>query len=71
MKVGDLVRENWGLKRVGLVISPIRRSTPRDNHSMRRFITRDVHYVMDVIVSGTGEKIVCDIDQLEVLNESR
>lgn len=70
MKVGDLVRENWGLERVGIVASKIRRSTPRDNHSMG-VMYGDLHYVMDVLVSGTGEKIVCDIDQLEVLNESR
>ena len=70
MKVGDLVRETWGLERVGVVLSPVRRSTPRDNRSMG-VMYGDLHCVMDVLVSGTGEKIVCDIDQLELVNESR
>lgn len=67
MKVGDLVRENWGLKRVGVVLSPIRRSTPRDNHELG-VMYGDVHPVVDVLISGTGEKAVCDIDQLEVIS---
>jgi hypothetical protein len=70
MKVGDLVRETWGLERVGVVLSPIRRSTPRDNHELG-VMYGDVHPVVDVLISGTGEKAVCDIDQLEVLSENR
>ena len=70
MKVGDLVRENWGLERVGVVVSKIRRSTPRDNHEMG-VMYGDVHPVVDVLISETGEKAVCDIDQLEVLSENR
>ena len=67
MKVGDLVRENWGLKRVGVVLSPIRRSTPRDNHVIG-VMYGDVHPVVDVLIAETGEKAVCDIDTLEVIN---
>ena len=70
MKVGDLVRENWGLERVGVVLSSIRRSTARDNWKMG-VMYGDVHPVVDVLVSGTGEKAVCDIDQLELISESR
>ena len=70
MKVGDLVKENWGLERVGVVLSSIRRSTPLDNHEMG-VMYGDVHPVVDVLVSGTGEKAVCDIDQLELINEAR
>lgn len=70
MKVGDLVKENWGLQRVGVVLSSIRCSTARDNWNMG-VMYGDVHPVVDVLISGTGEKAVCDIDQLELLNESR
>lgn len=70
MKVGDLVKENWGLERVGVVLSSIRCSTARDNWKMG-VMYGDVHPVVDVLISGTGEKAVCDIDQLELLNESR
>ena len=70
MKVGDLVKENWGLQRVGVVLSSIRCSTARDNWEMG-VMYGDVHPVVDVLISGTGEKAVCDIDQLELLNESR
>jgi len=70
MKVGDLVRENWGLERVGVVLSSIRRSTPLDNHEMG-VMYGDVHPVVDVLVSGTVEKAVCDIDQLELISEAR
>ena len=70
MKVGDLVKENWGLERVGVVLSSIRRSTARDNWEMG-VMYGDVHPVVDVLISGTGEKAVCDIDHLEVISESR
>jgi hypothetical protein len=70
MKVGDLVKENWGLERVGVVLSSIRRSTPLDNHEMG-VMYGDVHPVVDVLVSETGEKAVCDIDQLELISEAR
>ena len=70
MNVGDLVKENWGLERVGVVLSSIRCSTARDNWEMG-VMYGDVHPVVDVLISGTGEKAVCDIDQLELLNESR
>jgi hypothetical protein len=70
VKVGDLVKENWGLKRVGVVLSSIRCSTARDNWKMG-VMYGDVHPVVDVLISGTGEKAVCDIDQLELLSESR
>lgn len=70
MNVGDLVKENWGLERVGVVLSSIRCSTPLDNHEMG-VMYGDVHPVVDILVSGTGEKAVCDIDQLEVINEAR
>jgi len=70
VKVGDLVRENWGLERIGVVLSPIRRSTARDNWKMG-VAYGDVHPVVDVLISKTGEKEVCDIDQLEVISESR
>lgn len=70
MKVGDLVRENWGLERTAVVLSPIRRSTARDNWKMG-VMYGDVHPVVDVLILGTGEKEVCDIDQLEVINENR
>jgi len=30
-----------------------------------------VHPVVDVLLSGTGEKAVCDIDQLELISEAR
>jgi hypothetical protein len=55
MKVGDLVKENWGLERVGLVISPVRRSTPRDNYELG-VMYGDNHRVNDVIISGTGKR---------------
>ena len=70
MKVGDLVREDWAGGRLGVVVSKIRRSTPLDNHQLG-VMYGDVHPVVDVLISGTGEKAVCDIDQLELLNESR
>lgn len=70
MKIGDLVKENWGLERTAVVLSPIRRSTARDNWKMG-VMYGDVHPVVDVLISETGEKEVCDIDQLEVISESR
>ena len=70
MKVGDLVRENWGLERTAIVLSPIRRSTVRDNHAMGSMYD-DVHPVVDVFLLEAGVKVVRDIDGLEVLSENR
>lgn len=70
MKVGDLVRENWGLQRTAIVLSPVRRSTPRDNWEMGS-AHYDVHPVVDVFLLESGVKVVRDIDGLEVLNEGR
>ena len=70
MKVGDLVRENWGLERVGVVLSSIRRSTPLDNHEMG-VMYGDVHPVVDVLLTREAIKVVRDIDTLEVLSEAR
>jgi len=70
VNVGDLVKENWGLERVGVVLSSIRCSTPLDNHEMG-VMYGDVHPVVDVLISGTGKKAVCDIDQLELVSEAR
>jgi len=70
MKVGDLVRETWGLERVGIVASKIRRSTPRDNYELG-VMYGDNHRVIDVIVSDTGKKEVVDIEAVEVISESR
>ena len=70
MKVGDLVKENWGLERVGVVLSSIRRSTPLDNHEMG-VMYGDVHPVVDVLLAREAIKVVRDIDTLELLNESR
>ena len=70
MKVGDLVKENWGLKRVGVVLSSIRCSTARDNWKMG-VMYGDVHPVVDVLLAREAIKVVRDIDTLELLNESR
>ena len=70
MKVGDLVRENWGLERVGIVASKIRRSTPRDNHSIG-VMYGDNYRVVDVLLLEVGVKVVRDIDGLEVISEDR
>ena len=70
MKVGDLVKENWGLERVGVVLSSIRRSTPLDNHQLG-VMYGDVHPVVDVLLAREAIKVVRDIDTLELLNESR
>ena len=70
MKVGDLVRENWGLARTAIVLSPIRRSTASDNYSMGAMYG-DVHPVVDVFLLDAGEMVIRDIDGLEVISESR
>jgi hypothetical protein len=70
MKVGDLVKEQYGLERVGLVLSGIRRSTPQDNYQMG-VMYGDNHRVVDVFVFEAGAKAVCDIDGVEVISESR
>ena len=70
MKVGDLVRENWGLERTAVVLSPIRRSTARDNWKMGGMYG-DVHPVVDVFLLKAGVKAVRDIDGLEVISEDR
>ena len=53
MKVGDLVKEQCGLERVGLVLSGIRRSTPQDNYQMG-VMYGDNHRVVDVFVFEAG-----------------
>ena len=70
MKVGDLVREDWAGGRLGVVVSKIRRSTPRDNYKLG-VMYGDNHRVIDVIISGTGKKEVVDIEAVEVISESR
>ncbi len=70
MKVGDLVKENWGLERTAVVLSPVRRSTPSDNHFLG-VAYHDVHPVVDVLLFEAGVKVVRDIDGLEVISESR
>lgn len=70
MKVGDLVKENWGLERTAVVLSPVRRSSPRDNHEIG-VMYNDVHPVVDVLLLEAGVKVVRDIDGLEVISESR
>ena len=70
MKVGDLVQENWGLERTAVVLSPIRRSTPRDNHSIG-VMYGDNYRVVDVLLLEAGVKVVRDIDGLEVISEGR
>ena len=70
MKVGDLVRETWGLERVAVVLSPIRRSTPRDNYSIG-VMYGDNYRVVDILLLEAGVKVVRDIDTLEVLSENR
>ena len=70
MKVGDLVKENWGLERTAVVLSPIRRSTPKDNWSLG-VAYGDVHPVVDVFLFEASVKVVRDIDGLEVISESR
>ena len=70
MKVGDLVKESWGLERTAVVLSPIRRSTPRDNHTMG-LMYGDVSPVIDIFLLEAGVKVVRDIDGLEIINESR
>ena len=66
MKVGDLVKENWGMERMGVVLSSVRRSTPKDNHELGVFYG-DVHPVVDVLFGN--KKTVCDIDGLDVVKE--
>ena len=68
MKVGDLVKENWGIERAAIVLSPVRRSTPKDNHFLG-VMHHDVHPVVDVFLLDAGLKAVRDIDGLEVINE--
>ena len=70
MKVGDLVREDWAGGRLGVVVSKIRRSTPRDNHQLG-VMYGDVHPVVDVLLTREAIKVVRDVDTLELLNESR
>lgn len=70
MKVGDLVKENWGLERTAVVLSPVRRSTPRDNHSIGAMY-HDLYPVADVLLLEAGVKVVRDIDGLEVISEGR
>ena len=68
MKVGDLVKENWGLERTAIVLSSVRRSTSRDNHTIG-VMHDDVHPVVDVLLLGAGVKVVRDIDGLEVISD--
>ncbi|MBL97497.1 MAG: hypothetical protein CMF52_06730 [Legionellales bacterium] len=72
MKVGDLVREDWAGGRLGVVVSKIRKSTPRDNHKLG-VMYGDVHPVVDIVrQSERGAiKVVRDIETLELINESR
>ena len=53
-----------------MVVSKIRRSTPRDNYKVG-VMYGDNHRVIDVIISGTGKKEVVDIEAVEVISESR
>ena len=68
MKVGSLVRENWKGGRLGVVVSQVRRSTPRDNHQLGAMLG-DVNPVVDVLLVKNNIKVVRDIDTLEVINE--
>ena len=70
MKVGDLVKENWGLERVAVVLSSIRRSTPRDNYAIG-VMYEDTYPVVDIVLLDAGVKVVRDVDGLEVISESR
>jgi len=70
VKVGDLVREDWAGGRLGVVVSKIRRSTPRDNHKLG-VMYGDVHPVVDVLLTREAIKVVRDIDGLEVISASR
>jgi hypothetical protein len=72
MKVGDLVREDWAGGRLGVVVSKIRKSTPRDNHFLG-VMYDDVHPVADIIIQSErgAIKVVRDIETLELINESR
>ena len=70
MKVGDLVKENWGLERVAVVLSSIRRSTPRDNYAIG-VMHEDTYPVVDIVLLDAGVKVVRDVDGLEVISESR
>ena len=56
MKVGDLVREDWKGGRLGVVVSKIRRSTPRDNHQLG-VMYGDVHPVVDVLLTREAIKV--------------
>ena len=67
MKVGDLVREDWSGGRLGVVVSKIRRSTPRDNHQLG-VMYGDVHPVVDVLLTREAIKVVRDIDTLEMIS---
>ena len=67
MKVGNLVREDWKGGRIGVVVSEVRRSTPRDNHQLGAMLG-DVHPVVDVLLVKNNIKVVRDIDTLELLN---
>ena len=70
MKVGDLVKENWGIERAAIVLSPVRRSTPKDNYFLGAMY-HDVHPVVDGFLLDAGLKVVRDIDGLEVISENR
>ena len=67
MRVGSLVREDWKGGRIGVVVSEVRRSTPRDNHHLGAMLG-DVHPVVDVLLVKNNIKVVRDIDTLELLN---
>ena len=69
MKIGDLVRENWGLARTAIVLSAIRRSTASDNYSMGAMYG-DVQPVVDVYLLVAGVKVIRDVDGLEVISEN-
>jgi hypothetical protein len=62
-KKGDLVKPWYNV--VGMVISDIRKSTPRDNHKLGVFYT-DLHYVVDVLIDN--KKHVFDIGTITLVS---
>ena len=64
MKVGDLVKENWGLERTGIVLKQI----PRPSSSRRRLFK-----VLWNVHSPTHPTLVGPLweSQAEVISESR
>ena len=65
MKVGDLVKENWGLERVGIVVAEVPRPPCRSHRRLFKVLWDTLSPANPTLIGPLWET------QAEVINESR